>query len=66
MSKITYSEQPLVGVKVYSGGLRVGTIRRELSADRITYGYRYYPKGNKVGGDLFFSLVGCKRSLEND
>lgn len=63
MPKITYVEEHKV--KVYFNSKLVGTIRKELSADGKSEGYRYYPKGDKVGGDLFFSLTRCKHSLEN-
>lgn len=35
-----------------------GTIKNEGN------GWRYYPKGCKVGGDLFSSLKLCQKSLE--
>jgi len=65
MSKITYKTEGLSvssSVRVYSGGRRVGTIKAETEAG--SDGYRYYPKGNKYGGDFYNSLAACKRSLE--
>lgn len=60
--RITYVEEHKI--KVYHGSKHLGIIRKELSKDGLSEGWRYYPKGNKFGGDLFFSLPACKRSLE--
>lgn len=62
MSKITYVEEHKI--KVYLDSKHVGTIKKELSTDGLTPGFRYYPKGNKFGGDLYFGLPALKRSLE--
>ncbi len=64
MNKITYhaEDETDTKVRVYSGGLRVGTIKQETEAGSV--GYRYYPRGNKYGGDFYKSLTACKRSLE--
>lgn len=64
MSKITYGEQAFATgeIKVYSGGLRVGTIKS------ATNGFYYLPKGlpdsARNRGDIFQSVSAVKRSLE--
>ena len=50
----------IIQVKVYCGRLRLGSIEKEVG------GWRYYPKGKSVGGDLFPSIVAVKKSLESD
>lgn len=63
MSTITYAPMPGIvnETKVYSGGLRVGTIRP------VAGGFKYYPKGSKrVGGETFASVAAVKRSLEEE
>ena len=49
-------------VKVFIDGRHRGTIKREHEAG--SDGWRYYPKGNKYGGDFYSTLAACKRSLE--
>lgn len=39
-------------------GKRVGTIKRLGAAQ-----YQYFPKGKRVGGDVFSTLADCQRSL---
>jgi hypothetical protein len=62
MSKITYTENVNAlrsETRVYSGNLRIGTIRIAEG------GWRYFPKGSKVGGEIFTTVSAVKRSLEN-
>lgn len=47
-------------VPVRLDGKVVGVIKNEKP------GWRYYPKGQKQGGDLFPTLSECQRSLEPD
>ena len=46
-------------VRVYLDGRHVGTIKRGDGE-----GWRYFPKGSKVGGEPNHSLTEIKRSLE--
>ena len=46
-----------VDVKVRLDGKFIGTIKPEDG------GWRYYPKGQSVGGDLFKTLGLCQKSL---
>lgn len=58
MIEYLYTEgKPDADVKVRLDGKVVGTIKKEID------GWRYYPKGQKVGGDLFKSLSLCQKSL---
>lgn len=62
MSTITYKQAGLE-VKVYSGGLRVGTIKMNGK------GFRYVPKGavgNRAKGETLVSVEAVKRSLEEE
>jgi uncharacterized protein YerC len=61
MSTITYKNfgDDDDEIKVYSGGLRVGTIRKDGA------GYCYQPKGSKARGESFSTISAVKRSLEN-
>ena len=54
---ITYEEKHEVKVKI--NGKFVGTIRFVPNA-----GWRYMPKGTRVGGEFFPTLAACKLSLE--
>ncbi len=53
---------------VYLDGKHIGEIREEKGTltgwDQQGIGYRYYPKGQKMGGDLYAFLDTCKKSLE--
>ena len=65
MSTITY--ETYTEVKVFIAGHRVGTIRHLTGArvpHLVTGGWCYYPKGDKLGGEVFVSLAACKASLE--
>jgi hypothetical protein len=58
---ITYKEAKPGKIEVRLNGKIAGAIRT------FANGYRYRPRGSKVGyGDLFSSLGACKRSLESD
>jgi len=62
MSEITYHQTTdcrILSIRVYSGGLRVGTIRA------VEGGFRYFPKGSKVGGEVFTTIAAVKQSLES-
>jgi len=45
-------------VMVFLDNKKVGKIKCR------SYGYRYYPKGAKTGGELFPTLEECQKSLE--
>lgn len=49
---------------VYLDGKRVGTIKR--TKGKNTPEYRYFPKGDKVGGESFASIQAVKDSLKED
>ena len=51
-------------VRVRLNGKAIGEIRLEASIESA--GWRYFPKGQKTGGELFSSLSACKRSLGED
>jgi hypothetical protein len=47
-------------VTVKLDGKLVGEIRQEAD------GFRYFPKGQKTGGELFSTLPACKKSLTDE
>lgn len=56
-------------IKVYLDGRHIGEIREvekgESMLHGITiFGYQYFPKGSKTGGEIFDTLTQCKGSLE--
>jgi hypothetical protein len=53
-------------VQVRLDGKLIGEIRHERDPQEATiyFGWRYYPKGKKVGGELFQTLDEVARSLE--
>lgn len=68
-NKITYSTV----ITVRLNGKKVGEIRelynpysgpttQGLPGNLV--GYRYHPKGDKVGGIIHHTLAGCKQSLQ--
>ncbi len=69
MDSLTYREE----TRVYLGKRHIGTIRAVYAA-RNDFpsnrqpgnlgGYRYHPKGDRKGGEVFPTLNACKRSLE--
>lgn len=61
MSNITYIPVP-EQFKVKLDGKLVGVIKKSGGDDG--YGWRYFPKGSKVGGKPFTTLSDCKRSIE--
>ena len=63
MSTITYAPMPGLSddVKVYSGGLRVGTICRSKNG-----GYYYQPRGTKYKGEIKQTIAAVQQSLEQD
>lgn len=56
---ITYSDKP-DETTVYLLTRVVGHIRRDGD------GWRYYPKGSRIKGEIFASVNAVKRSLETD
>lgn len=54
---LTYEKQP-VHVKVKLDGKYIGDIKE------VANGFQYFPKGKKVGGEVFHTLALCKESLE--
>ena len=63
---ITYG---LETFKVYLDGKHIGEIREvengTFSRFEIPiFGYQYFPKGQKEGGEIFSNLSECKASLE--
>ena len=46
-------------IKVRLDGKFIGTIQPEDG------GFRYYPDGQKVGGDLYATVTLCQKSLAN-
>jgi hypothetical protein len=57
-NKITYKEVSGAEVAVFLEGRRVGTIRPMLA------GFRYFPLGQRQGGEKYQTLAEVKRSLE--
>jgi hypothetical protein len=49
---------------VYLSGRRIGTIKREVRF--CMPGYRYFPKGQKIGGDWFGTASRCMQSLRTE
>lgn len=58
-NRIAYEQLTNV-VYVYLDGRRIGTIRKGSD------GYRYFPKGDTVGGDSYCTIGEVKKSLEED
>lgn len=51
-------------VKVKLDGKHVGDIKEVKTISGLAY--QYFPKGSKVGGELYPSLQSCKQSLTGD
>jgi hypothetical protein len=49
-------------IAVFLENKRIGKIIKHIGSDGV--GYQYFPKGNNKGGDVFFTLYECKKSLE--
>jgi len=63
-SMITYKPQRQRSeYAVQLGGKVVGRIKLAVAGDGRA-GWRYFPKGQKEGGEVFPTLEECKRSLE--
>lgn len=60
MSNITFVPMP-EQYKVKLDGKIVGVIKK--SGDAKGYGWRYFPKGDKIGGEPFQYLHQCQKSL---
>lgn len=61
-AKITYKQLDPRHYAVFIEGKRVGTITELLSNE-----FQYFPQGEmQEGGEKFFTLSGCKQSLEGD
>ena len=66
MIEYQYTEgKPNADVKVRLDGKVIGEIRREVFP-LPNGGWRYFPKGWKVGGELFSSLGKCQKSLSSE
>ena len=48
---------------VRMGKKKIGEIRAEFDEKKAVKGYRYFPNGQKEGGNLYYSLLSCKQSL---
>jgi len=59
---ITYKDEATQSI-VYLDGKIVGTIRQERM---FISGWRYYPKGQKMGGQGFGTRQEVKNSLEEE
>jgi len=57
-SQITYEVLKRGNIKVKLGGKTVGTIQ-------LISGYQYFPLKSKEGEDIFTTLEGCQKSLED-
>lgn len=57
---ITYKREKFdnKNVLVYLDGKKTGIIKSENG------GFRYYPLGQRIGGDWFSKISDCKKSLE--
>lgn len=53
-----YNKTDALGV--YLDGIRIGEIRV------VSGGFQYFPRGQKIGGDIFPTLAEVKRSLETE
>lgn len=71
MSSITYSERHTVKLD----GKTIGEIRavyqprNDFPSNRQPgnlVGYRYHPKGDKIGGELFNTLRACQLSVHGE
>lgn len=51
---------PNLGYNVFLNKKKVGIIKR------VNSGWQYFPKGSKVGGEIFKYLVDCERSVIGD
>ena len=59
-SIISYDYSDKNKIKVLLEGKIAGAINLEKG------GWRYFPKGQKLGGDLFDTLRECQKSLESE
>ena len=59
--------------KVYLNGKHIGSIHEEYAHNGYSpfngkpgsiTGYRYFPNGDKMGGDLFPTFAACRQSIE--
>ncbi len=60
MNQFTY----ITEVQVKLNGKHVGTIREVLPKGASLSSFVYFPKGQKIGGDMYPTLAACKASLE--
>jgi len=61
----TIMTYPLKVVAVYLDKKHVGDIH-ERTQTLFGKGWQYFPKGQKEGGEMFPSLILCKKSLEKE
>jgi hypothetical protein len=53
-------------VEVYLDGQLAGKIKKVSKDGTISgYGWQYFPKGQTKGGEIYPSLLACKKSLED-
>ena len=57
---ISYNPTDANNVLVLIDGQKAGAIRK------VPAGFQYFPKGRKVGGKIFTSMVAVKLSLEGE
>lgn len=68
MSTITYQRErdgSLSPVSVYVDGKQTGTIKPVTEGGEVL-GYRYHCKDSQLKGEIFPTIVECKRSLEDE
>lgn len=56
-------------VKVYLDGKHIGEIREVENGtfsrfELQNFGFQYFPKGQKLGGEIFNTMNDCKASIE--
>lgn len=56
-------------IRVYLDGRAIGTIRlvaaKVLDTGKVQSGYRYFPNGQREGGEVFDTVEACKKSLDD-
>lgn len=57
---ITFTQIDPKTIHVLLDGKRVGEIRS------VEGGFQYFPKGQKKGGEVFQTLIDCKKSLSDE
>lgn len=62
---ITYKPVTGTWIEVYLDKKQVGSIYL-LGSNNPRLGWQYFPKGDEKGGEIFTSLILCKKSLEDE